>query len=136
MKRIVMTLCTLILGGLCALPCLAQEQDNATAGPEIVGQGPFVAYAMDERYTAYGLGRGNDMDEAKANAVLSLGLDPSQVGERGAAMPACVAVAQHADGVIAGLDISDLEGTQQGVLRKCEEQFGSPCTVVTGFCSQ
>ena len=102
----------------------------------LVGEGPVVAYALAPDYMAYGLGRGNDLDEAKANAVAACDTPLCDRGEKGSMVPACISVAGHPDGrFTAGFDFSR-GSSEKVVLEKCAREVGEGCELVGTICSQ
>ena len=115
--------------------CAAEGRGNIGAAPSAeYGNGPYVAYAFDRNYTAYGVGRGATREAAQERAQRNCTGPSCQGGEKGVFKPGCLAIMKTAGGPY--LDFWDVTLFGAGrALNKCRRTTGSPCGLEVFICS-
>jgi hypothetical protein len=98
------------------------------------GDGPHVAYAFNNNYTAYGLGRGASQEEAAQRAKENCSGAGCGENESGVYMPGCIAMFRLPDGTYKKLSrMSKL--TEEKALKIGKSKFGEGCQLEIVLCS-
>ena len=98
------------------------------------GDGPHVAYAFNNDYTAYGLGRGASKEEAAQRAKDNCTGTGCGNGESGVYMPGCFAIFRLPDGKYQVIsEMSKL--SEEDALKIGKSKFGEDCKLEIVLCS-
>jgi hypothetical protein len=131
-RRIVVFL--IIVGFLFIISGTGTSGETTTDMSAKYGDGPHVAYAFNNNYTAYGLGRGASQEEAAQRAKDNCSGAGCGDNESGVYMPGCIAMFRLPDGTVKKLSrMSKL--TEEKALKIGKSKFGEGCQLEIVLCS-